>query len=278
MLEKLTCAVRECTRDAYCKGYCEAHYKRWRTNGDPGSAEIQSRGRKGCSAEGCENPHSCRGYCEKHYRRFREKGVVDDASFQPYARTGCSVPDCGNPHFKRGFCMKHEWRMRRRGTTDDLPATCTVGDCGRRCYSRGKYAGLCEKHAERLRLHGSTDNPLPSLEERFLAKAIRSENGCWGWNGTVDDQGYAKINVSRKPVGAHIVSYGLWVGAVPDGAHVDHVCHSRDMECPGGPECAHRRCSNPAHLEAVTPKENAVRSGANRRAAAGKVRLLPFAD
>ena len=44
---------------------------------------------------------------------------------------------------------------------------------------------------------------------------------------------------------------------------IDHVCHGAALargECGPGP-CAHRSCREPAHLEAVTSRENSLRGG-----------------
>lgn len=57
---------------------------------------------------------------------------------------------------------------------------------------------------------------------------------------------------------AHIVSYELVKGKVPEGLQLDHICH-KPSECAGGTTCCHRRCINPEHLEAVTQFENKQR-------------------
>lgn len=40
------------------------------------------------------------------------------------------------------------------------------------------------------------------------------------------------------------------------GLDLDHECHNRDLTCPGGPSCLHRRCVNPAHLRPATRQVN----------------------
>lgn len=100
------------------------------------------------------------------------------------------------------------------------------------------------------------------LAERFATKyVVDDETGCWLWTAYVDPGGYGTIGAlgSRKPLLAHRVSYELHVGPIPEGLTIDHLCHTRDPECLG--VCQHRRCVNPAHLEAVTFEENMRRGG-----------------
>lgn len=98
-----------------------------------------------------------------------------------------------------------------------------------------------------------------TLADRLLLK-IEKTDSCWVWRGLVDRNGYGSINLraGQKRL-AHRLAYEVFVGAIPDGTELDHVCHTRDAECPGGDTCLHRRCVNPAHLEPVTHQINMER-------------------
>jgi|SRR5271157_3784042 len=99
-----------------------------------------------------------------------------------------------------------------------------------------------------------------TLEERLLSKL--NKNGpvpecrpdlgpCWIWTGCVNDQGYGQIAVTVG-VGivirryTHIVSYETYVGPIPEGLELDHLCRTR-------------RCANYKHLEPVTRRVNLLR-------------------
>jgi hypothetical protein len=75
--------------------------------------------------------------------------------------------------------------------------------------------------------------------------------GCWIWRGGTTSpphkRGYPILYYDgRMHVGAHVVSYTEFVGPIPAGYEVDHLCFNP-------------LCVNPAHLEAVTPKVNVQR-------------------
>jgi hypothetical protein len=72
---------------------------------------------------------------------------------------------------------------------------------------------------------------------------------CWIWRGRNPDSGeYGKIRFPDGRAGqAHIASYEQFVGPVPNGLHLDHLCRVK-------------RCINPQHLEPTTPGNN-VRRG-----------------
>lgn len=73
--------------------------------------------------------------------------------------------------------------------------------------------------------------------------------------------GYGRVSVGGRVRSAHVVAWEQANGRpVPKGLVIDHTCHNTDPSCPGGPSCPHRRCINPDHLEAVTQRENVLRS------------------
>lgn len=82
-----------------------------------------------------------------------------------------------------------------------------------------------------------------TLRMRFDAFTIKHDEGCWGWSGYKDKDGYGKIgknNISRP---AHRVSYELHVGEIPSSMLVLHRCDN--------PEC-----TNPVHLFLGTQADN----------------------
>lgn len=106
------------------------------------------------------------------------------------------------------------------------------------------------------------------LPLRLMAKVKKSTNGCWHWTGYVDKAGYGHLSTgsrtdgTRRDVPAHRHVYECVAGSAllgrssPAHLQVDHECHNRSKNCPGGSTCLHRRCVNPAHLRAVPAKTN----------------------
>lgn len=111
-----------------------------------------------------------------------------------------------------------------------------------------------------------TPEDVIALRERWLRLVDRTD-GCWRWVGFIGDQGYGQF--SHRVAGhmhggpAHRWGYELFAGPIPYGHDLDHTCCVAGV-CRGGPECPHRACVNPAHMEPVTPLENTARAAPNR--------------
>lgn len=91
---------------------------------------------------------------------------------------------------------------------------------------------------------------LEDLPARIAAKIrINPVSGCWEWQGTLR-RGYGRTSWNGRAVEVHRLVYTIFVGAIPENLDIDHV-QSRG--------CVSRACCWPAHLEAVTRRENNVR-------------------
>lgn len=99
-----------------------------------------------------------------------------------------------------------------------------------------------------------------SYEERFRELVSRrGPDECWPFTGRKHPRGYGAFFAGNRDMPAHRFAYELAHGPVPAGLDVDHTCHNHS-DCVGGSSCEHRRCVNPAHLEAVPPVINRRRS------------------
>jgi len=104
---------------------------------------------------------------------------------------------------------------------------------------------------------------MTNTPEKFWRRVDRrGPDECWPWTGG-KSKGYGVTHMNSKPRGAHRVAYELTYGPIPDET-LDHLCHTRDESCGGGPSCPHRACCNPAHLEPVSRRENSLRGRGDR--------------
>lgn len=88
-----------------------------------------------------------------------------------------------------------------------------------------------------------------TLFERFYPKIEFTET-CWLWTGATLGRGYGVLGRGGAGAGnilAHRASYELFIGPIPDGLTIDHLCRVK-------------LCVRPEHLEAVSNRENNLRA------------------
>lgn len=109
-----------------------------------------------------------------------------------------------------------------------------------------------ERHRDALRAGPNgevTLLPTPAVNDaqrRILDRVeVDRESGCWMWTGWTNQAAtpYGRMDVDGQKVYAHRASYEAFVGPIPEGHEVDHLCQTS-------------LCANPEHLEAVSPEEN----------------------
>lgn len=267
----MECSIDACAKTATCRGWCPAHYQRWRHYGDPLAPSRAPVVPAVCSVEGCEAPGYARELCSRHYLRQKRYGDPLAGGPERSPAGECSVDGCG----KRGtachgysarLCAAHAYRWRTNGDAQaDKPLqgqwandACNVGGCERPAATRG----MCKMHYYRW---WKTGDPGPSESRRILGDdearfwsyvnqdrpvpASHPELGpCWPWNGpttqpTPDGPLYGVTHVDGTPgrnVRAHRFAYELLVGEIPPKKHLHHRCENT-------------LCVNPKHLEPLSP-------------------------
>lgn len=128
--------------------------------------------------------------------------------------------------------------------------------------------GLCSACYQRARSRGGVLPPAKvKSPPELLAEARkgRSDEDCWPWPGNISPTtGYGRVRISGELHHAFRWAYEALVGPIGAGLVPDHLCHTNDVGCSGGPTCPHRACVNPGHMELVTQGENSRRGNARR--------------
>jgi HNH endonuclease len=245
------CGVEGCGKPARQRGWCSMHYARWRKHGDP----LYVAQQRLCAVDGCGRKHYGHGWCGTHYARWRKHGdPLAGARVERLAT--CTVDGCGRKHKGHGYCQSHLRQLKRGGLLGPTRA-CSVDGCESTDY----YAnGLCSVHYQRARKHGDPlwVAPVKSNDDRFLEQIERDDRTeCWNWTGlrragrygviavhpTGERHAYGSGERSVKTMAAHRWAFERWVGPIPYGHHVHHVCRNP-------------LCANPDHLKAISPGDH----------------------
>lgn len=158
----------------------------------------------------------------------------------------CTFPGCERPYHSRGLCSGHD-KQRLRGqelrTLQPRRIGCMVAGCERKHHG----GGYCRLHGLRVKATGDPHGVLRIADgrERFETYFSRAD-GCWLWTGRLDQDGYGHFRQDYRRTGAHRFAYEYFVGPIPRGLVVDHLCRVR-------------HCVRPDHLEPVTTQENFIR-------------------
>lgn len=89
-----------------------------------------------------------------------------------------------------------------------------------------------------------------TAEEKFYAYTEATKS-CWWWRGPTNRAGYGYLMHNYTQSYAHRWAWEHFVGAIPEGMTIDHLC-------------TNKLCVNPEHMEVVSGATNASRRHGNR--------------
>lgn len=98
-----------------------------------------------------------------------------------------------------------------------------------------------------------------TTKERFITKFTKTDN-CWIWEAAKNRGGYGVFRMNKRTCTAHRLAYTTFVGPIPKGLDIDHLCRNR-------------ACVNPDHMEPVTRGENTRRGDAPKALRAYKANI-----
>lgn len=148
------CALPECERPHYGKGYCRLHWRRFVEHGSP--TWTPPRQLDACEIPDCNRQPIARNLCHRHYLKWRKYG--DPLADHSRQRKFCCIEGCVSPVHGHSYCFLHYQRWKKHDDPVWQPprySECVVDGCGG--MPRSALATLCEAHYMRLRRNGTLD-------------------------------------------------------------------------------------------------------------------------
>jgi hypothetical protein len=115
------------------------------------------------------------------------------------------------------------------------------------CNRKHKGHGLCAAHLYQKKkgwelrpISLKADAP---IKDRLLVRTNQQENGCLLWTGSKLNNGYGIILVEGVAKTVHREAYKEFVGEIPEGLVIDHLC-------------GNKLCIQTEHLRLATTKQN----------------------
>jgi len=114
--------------------------------------------------------------------------------------------------------------------------------CSKKCMNEKVHEWAEKRNSKYLTYSQKIEKAKESFEKHVIRK-----DGCWGWSGAKDQDGYARMSCSPKLCAerAHVASYIIYKGQIPKGMCILHRCDVRE-------------CTNPKCLFAAYPKYNSA--------------------